>query len=48
VKDYFVKRGVDAAHLTAIGYGEERPIADNKTAKGRAENRRSEILVFCE
>jgi outer membrane protein OmpA-like peptidoglycan-associated protein len=31
---------VAAGILTAQGFGEENPIADNKTAKGRAENRR--------
>jgi OOP family OmpA-OmpF porin len=32
--------GIDAARLSAAGYGEERPIADNSTAEGRAANRR--------
>ncbi|HTL33147.1 MAG TPA: OmpA family protein, partial [Kofleriaceae bacterium] len=45
VLKYFVKRGVDASQLTAIGYGEERPIDDNKTAKGRAANRRVEFMA---
>jgi OOP family OmpA-OmpF porin len=40
VKDYLVSQGIDAGRLTATGYGSKRPIADNKTAKGRALNRR--------
>ena len=40
VKDYLESHGVQAGILTAQGFGEDHPIADNKTAKGRAENRR--------
>jgi OOP family OmpA-OmpF porin len=40
VKAELVKMGVDAAHLTAKGYGDASPIADNKTEAGRAKNRR--------
>jgi OmpA-OmpF porin, OOP family len=40
VKDYLESHGVAQGILTAQGFGEENPIADNKTAKGRAENRR--------
>ncbi|TCJ20419.1 OmpA family protein [Parasulfuritortus cantonensis] len=45
VMDYFVSHGVDAANLTSKGYGESEPIADNKTAAGRAENRRVELRI---
>jgi chemotaxis protein MotB len=38
--------GVDGARLSAVGYGEFRPIADNKTPEGRAENRRIEIVLI--
>ena len=34
------KYGVEAERVKAVGYGEEKPIADNKTAEGREENRR--------
>jgi outer membrane protein OmpA-like peptidoglycan-associated protein len=40
VKDYLIKKGVDADHLSSEGYGETRPVADNETAAGRAKNRR--------
>ncbi len=45
VIDYLVQGGVERARLTAIGYGESRPIADNVTAAGRDENRRIEFTV---
>ncbi|HEY9162650.1 MAG TPA: OmpA family protein [Desulfomonilia bacterium] len=46
VKDYLVKKlGVDASRLKAVGYGPEKPIADNKTAQGRQKNRRVEAAV---
>ncbi len=35
------KYGIDKNRLTAVGYGAERPIADNKTAEGRQKNRRT-------
>ncbi len=43
VKDYLVSKGVDAARLTAKGYGPDKPVADNKTVAGRAANRRVEL-----
>ena len=45
VKDYLTKRGVDAGRISTRGFGETKPIADNKTAEGRAKNRRVEIKV---
>jgi outer membrane protein OmpA-like peptidoglycan-associated protein len=45
VRDYLVVRGVAAAAITATGSGSRQPVADNKTAEGRAMNRRVEIIV---
>jgi outer membrane protein OmpA-like peptidoglycan-associated protein len=45
VMDYFMSQGVDATRLSAKGYGEEAPIADNATAEGRALNRRVELRI---
>mgnify|MGYP003639897044 FL=1 len=43
VKNFLVDKGIDSARLTAIGYGESKPIATNMYKAGRAENRRVEI-----
>ncbi len=43
VQDYLVKKGVPAAQLTAKGYGETQPVADNATPEGKAKNRRVEL-----
>ncbi len=43
VKTYLTENGVDQFRLSAVGYGEDRPIATNKTRAGRAKNRRVEI-----
>jgi len=49
VKAYLLKQGVvDSQRITSVGYGESRPIADNKTKQGRFENRRVEILILSE
>jgi outer membrane protein OmpA-like peptidoglycan-associated protein len=45
VKTYLVSKGVDESRLTSMGYGQDKPIADNKTATGRARNRRVEMSV---
>jgi outer membrane protein OmpA-like peptidoglycan-associated protein/tetratricopeptide (TPR) repeat protein len=45
VVDYLVRKNVAAARLTLKGYGETKPVADNKTEEGRALNRRTEMKV---
>ena len=46
VMEYFVSKGVAAEQLSAKGYGESSPIADNGTAEGRAQNRRVELRIL--
>ncbi len=46
VMDYFVGKGVEAGRLSAKGYGEAEPIADNGKADGRAQNRRVELRIL--
>lgn len=41
----FVDAGVQPGNLTATGYGEQRPVADNTTPEGRARNRRVSVLI---
>lgn len=44
-KDYLIKSGIDAARISSVGYGDMKPIADNTTEEGRAQNRRTEFLL---
>jgi outer membrane protein OmpA-like peptidoglycan-associated protein len=43
VKDAMIKRGISASNIVAIGFGESAPIASNKTAAGKAQNRRTVV-----
>ncbi|MEZ4968769.1 MAG: DUF5723 family protein [Flavobacteriaceae bacterium] len=43
VKNFLVEKGIESTRLTAVGYGESKPIATNMYKAGRAENRRVEI-----
>lgn len=46
VRDYLIARGIDKERLQTIGFGEANPVADNKTADGRALNRRIEFKII--
>lgn len=45
VRDYLVASGIASERLSSIGYGEDNPIDSNKTKKGRANNRRVEVVL---
>ena len=45
VRDALVAAGIDAARMTAVGVGAERPVAPNDTAEGRARNRRVDVIL---
>jgi len=46
VKNYLISRGVDLQRLKTTGMGSANPVADNKTASGRALNRRIEFKII--
>jgi OOP family OmpA-OmpF porin len=45
IKTYLVSKGMEANRVYTEGKGEKQPVASNKTAEGRAKNRRVEIEV---
>ena len=45
VMSWLIAHGVDGGRLSARGYGQSRPLADNHTEEGRARNRRVEFLI---
>ena len=45
VRAALIEDGVEGARLSAVGVGEDRPVADNGSPQGRARNRRVEIIV---
>jgi outer membrane protein OmpA-like peptidoglycan-associated protein len=44
VRNYLISKGIAADRLTAKGYGESQPVADNATDEGRFKNRRVELI----
>ncbi|HEU4412062.1 MAG TPA: OmpA family protein [Polyangiaceae bacterium] len=45
VREFLVSRGVPADRVRSVGVGEGRPVADNQSTEGRANNRRVEIII---
>jgi OmpA-OmpF porin, OOP family len=45
VRQYLVERGIDLSRMEAQGFGPTQPIDDNRTAKGREANRRTEFII---
>jgi outer membrane protein OmpA-like peptidoglycan-associated protein len=45
VRDFLITQGVQTDNITATGYGKAKPVADNSTAQGRAQNRRVNLVV---
>jgi outer membrane protein OmpA-like peptidoglycan-associated protein len=49
VQKWLLDHGATGAdQITVKGFGSSNPVASNKTAKGRSENRRAEVLAFCQ
>jgi outer membrane protein OmpA-like peptidoglycan-associated protein len=45
VRTYLITQGIDPSIISARGFGENNPVADNATAAGRQANRRVELVV---
>lgn len=45
VRDYLILNGLDVGNISVAGYGSARPVADNGTESGRAQNRRVDVTV---
>jgi outer membrane protein OmpA-like peptidoglycan-associated protein len=45
VKNFLVENGIDDSRLSSKGFGESAPVDSNKTAKGKANNRRVEVKL---
>jgi len=45
VRKYLIEKGITSSRIRVVGYGEQKPIADNKTKEGSAINRRAEFEV---
>ena len=45
VRQFLISQGVQQNNITSTGYGKNNPVADNSTSKGRAQNRRVQLVV---
>ena len=46
VSNYFISSGaIEPEKIKTVGFGSERPLASNKTAKGKAQNRRVDVVI---
>jgi len=45
VRDFLIREGIAPSRMVSVGYGEERPIASNRTRAGRSKNRRVEFFI---
>ena len=45
VRDFLISEGIAGSRLVSKGYGETKPVADNKTEEGRTKNRRIEFRI---
>jgi len=48
VAQYMSDRGIDRSRMVIKGYGEQQPVADNDTERGRQKNRRVEIAIYAD
>ena len=46
VSSYLLDKGVRSGRITAVGYGENQPVASNDTREGRQQNRRVEVAIY--
>jgi OmpA-OmpF porin, OOP family len=46
VRNYLISRGIAGERVVSVGYGLDKPIADNKTESGRSKNRRTEFRIL--
>ncbi len=48
VRNYLISKGIEANRITAVGYGDTKPVADNATPQGKQMNRRTEVKIIKE
>jgi outer membrane protein OmpA-like peptidoglycan-associated protein len=46
LRELISANAADTSRIAAVGYGAQRPIADNSSKEGRSQNRRVEVIVF--